>query len=74
MNTGVEYLDNSRLVNEKLALSNDSIDYKNLNKLDWSNEFKQMGSIFTSAVNVLSVLPEEEKNKRTDVPGGQLFL
>ena len=63
MNTGIEYLDSSRLVNEKMELSTESIYYENLKKLDWSSEFGQIGSILNSIIDVLDVLPEEEKNK-----------
>lgn len=58
LNTGVEYLDASRIIDSSLELESDSINYENLAKLDWSNEFRQVGRILISAVDVLKALPE----------------
>ena len=63
MNTGVEFLDSSRLIDEKLELQTDSINYNNLAKLDWSNEFKQLGNILISGIEVLDALNDTDKNK-----------
>ena len=63
LNTGVEYLDNSRLIDEKLELASDSVNYDNLSNLDWSSEFAQFGKITIATIELLDVLPEEEKTK-----------
>lgn len=63
LNTCVEYLDTTRIVDESLNLESDSINYENLANLDWSSEFKQMGRILVSAVDLLSALPETSMNQ-----------
>ena len=62
LNTGIEYLDNSRLVDDMLELETDSINYENLSHLDWSKELTQIGNIFISAVDVLKALPDSSLN------------
>ena len=58
LNTCVEYLDVTRIVDSSLELESGSINYENLSNLDWSSELKQLGKILVSAVDVLSALPE----------------
>ena len=62
LNTGVEYLDKSRLVDSSLELASDSVDYASLSKLDWSSEFAQMGKIVIATVELLDALPEANKD------------
>ena len=65
LNTGIEYLDCSRIIDTTLELSSDSINYENLAKLDWSNELAQIGNIFISAVDILSLVPDSSLSSPT---------
>lgn len=65
LNTGIEYLDCSRIIDTTLELSSDSINYENLAKLDWSKELAQIGNIFISAVDILSLVPDSNLSSPT---------
>ena len=65
LNTGIEYLDCSRIIDSTLELSSDSINYENLAKLDWSKELAQIGNIFISAVDILSLVPNSSLSSPT---------
>ena len=65
LNTGIEYLDCSRIIDNSLELSSDSINYENLAKLDWSKELAQIGNIFISAVDILSLVPDSSLTSPT---------
>ncbi len=58
LNTSIEFLDSSRIIDDSLELETDSIDYESLSKLNWAGEFAQFGNILMSAVDVLKALPE----------------